>query len=207
MPPSQTPTSTRGILLQAAYREMHRNGFRAASIDSILRTTGLTKGALYHHFRNKNALGYAVIDEVIGPHIMERWVVPLRTGEDPVVQIGDMLRTATDRLTPEDILLGCALNNLAQEMSPIDPAFRMRVNRVFDEWRKGFELALSRGQQEGTVKPGVDTASAARFIIAAIEGCLGMAKNAQSPEILHACAPTFRQFLMGLRPSSAGTEK
>jgi AcrR family transcriptional regulator len=201
MPPSQTTASTRSILLQAAYQEMHRNGFRAASIESILRQTGLTKGALYHHFRNKQALGYAVIDEVIGPHIMERWVIPLRQVGDPVGQIIDMLQTAADRLGPEDILHGCALNNLAQEMSPIDPAFRMRVNRVFDAWREGFESALRRGQQAGTVRADVDTTSAARFIIAAIEGCLGMAKQAQTPEMLHACGHTFRQFLLGLRPA------
>ncbi|MDH3638695.1 MAG: TetR family transcriptional regulator C-terminal domain-containing protein [Gammaproteobacteria bacterium] len=207
MPPSQHNASTRSILLQAATHKMHRNGFRAASIDSILRKTGLTKGALYHHFRNKRALGYAAIDEVIGPHVLERWVVPLHEIDDPVVKIIDMLQAAADRLTPEDILLGCALNNLAQEMSPVDSAFRMRVHRVFNEWHKGFEMALSHGQTQGTVKSDVDTASAASFIIAAIEGCLGMAKNAQSPEMLNACAHTFRQFLMGLRPDSSGAKK
>ncbi len=202
MPPSSHSASTRTTLLQAANREMHRHGFRAASIDSILRETGLTKGALYHHFRNKNALGYAVIDEVIGPYIIERWVSPLRGIDDPVTKIVEMLQGAAERLSPEDILLGCALNNLAQEMSPIDPAFRIRINRVFDAWRHGFEAALRHGQEVGTVRAEVDAASAASFIIAAIEGCLGMAKNAQSPEMLSACAHTFRQFLLGLQPVS-----
>lgn len=42
-----------------------RHGFQAASLNNILAKTGLTKGALYHHFPDKDRLGYAVIEEVI----------------------------------------------------------------------------------------------------------------------------------------------
>ena len=42
------PERTRERLLQAAFREVHRSGFQSASIDAILATTNVTKGALYY---------------------------------------------------------------------------------------------------------------------------------------------------------------
>jgi TetR/AcrR family transcriptional regulator, transcriptional repressor for nem operon len=52
-------------LLKAAFKEMHRSGFRSADLDAILAKAGVTKGALYYHFDDKEALGYAVVDEVV----------------------------------------------------------------------------------------------------------------------------------------------
>ena len=61
------PQRTRERLLQAASREIYRSGFQSASLDTILASAGVTKGALYYHFKNKQALGYAVVEEVISP--------------------------------------------------------------------------------------------------------------------------------------------
>jgi len=62
---SRNPERTRGRQLQAAFREIYRSGFRSADLDAILAAAGVTKGALYYHFDNKEALGHAVVDEVI----------------------------------------------------------------------------------------------------------------------------------------------
>ncbi|HTD14255.1 MAG TPA: helix-turn-helix domain-containing protein, partial [Chthoniobacterales bacterium] len=53
------PEGTRQSLLQAAFREVYRYGFQSAGIDAILAATNVTKGALYHHFESKEALGHA----------------------------------------------------------------------------------------------------------------------------------------------------
>ena len=49
------PAETRRRILEAAFAEMWRVGFRAASLEAILLEAGVTKGALYHHFRSKDA--------------------------------------------------------------------------------------------------------------------------------------------------------
>ena len=67
------PEATRRDLLEAAHEEFWRVGFRSASVDQILTQTGVTKAALYHHFRNKLELGYAVVDEILrGTNTRER---------------------------------------------------------------------------------------------------------------------------------------
>ena len=189
---------SRAEILRAAQQELHRRGFHGASLDRILDRTGLTKGALYHYFPSKRALGYAVVDEVIAPYIESRWVAPLRDVPDPLPAITRLLEEAASQMSPEDVLHGCALNNLAQEMSPIDAGFRIRINRVFRCWRDGLSAALERGQSNGTVDPGIDADATATFLVAAIEGCVGMAKNAQDPALLKSCERSFRRFLDGL---------
>src|ERR1700720_4804140 len=78
------PERTRERLLQAASREIYRSGFQSASLGTILASAGVTKGALYHHFKNKEALGYAVVEEVISPDVRGTWVRPLQRVEDPI---------------------------------------------------------------------------------------------------------------------------
>src|ERR1700675_2371960 len=93
---------TRERLLQAASREIYRSGFQSAGLDTILASAGVTKGALYYHFKSKEALGYAVVEEVIAPDNRGTWVRPLQSVKDPV----DALIGAVQRIPvrPADVL-------------------------------------------------------------------------------------------------------
>jgi len=74
---------TRAAILTAAFEEIYANGFHASSIEAILERTNLTKGALFHQFASKLELGYAVVDEVVSPMSLARWVTPLSAFDDP----------------------------------------------------------------------------------------------------------------------------
>jgi AcrR family transcriptional regulator len=63
---------------------MYRSGFRSADLDAILAAAGLTKGALYYHFDNEEALEYAVLHEVIASNLHQKWVQPLRNAKNPI---------------------------------------------------------------------------------------------------------------------------
>ncbi|HEV8177740.1 MAG TPA: TetR/AcrR family transcriptional regulator, partial [Gemmatimonadales bacterium] len=78
------PGATRDRLLNAAFEEIYRRGFQATSLDTILAKAGVTKGALYHHFPDKAALGYAVVDEVVKGLLLKRWGVLAPSTGDPV---------------------------------------------------------------------------------------------------------------------------
>lgn len=197
----RNPDQTRARILQAAFTEIHRNGFRAASVDQILAETGLTKGALYHHFPNKAALGYAVVDELIGGEIRETWIAPLASFEDPI----DGLLHLIDSVVPQDFPSvcdkGCPLNNLAQEMSPVDDEFRLRIDAVFRIWREGVAERLRMGLESGHVSPSVDCRQAATFFVASVEGAIGLAKNSRDPEVLLSCMAGLKRYLESLRPA------
>jgi TetR/AcrR family transcriptional regulator, transcriptional repressor for nem operon len=112
----RNPERTRERLLQAAFREVYRSGFQSASLDTILAAAGVTKGALYYHFDSKEALGYAIVEEVIARDLRGKWLRPLERGKDPIDTLIGIVQGESVR--PEEVRGGCPLNNRAQEMSP-----------------------------------------------------------------------------------------
>jgi TetR/AcrR family transcriptional regulator, transcriptional repressor for nem operon len=195
------PEVTRDKLLQAAFEEIYRRGFQAASLDTILAKAGVTKGALYHHFPNKASLGYAVVDEVVKGLLLERWGVLEPPSGDPITALQRILRGRVANLTSREVELGCPLNNLAQEMSPLDQRFRRGVNATFDIWTDALAKDLASGQAQGTVRKDVDARKIAAFVVASIEGSFGLAKGAQSAAMLRSNLEVLGSFLESLRPT------
>ena len=191
--------NARQKILEAAFNEIHRVGFQAASIQNILKETELTKGALYYHFPNKLALGYAVVDEVIRPLVEYHWIVPLQNAENPIDALIKAIMQGGEDMTIEDILSGCPLNNLSQEMSSIDEGFRTRTEGLYLDWRQAIETALEQGKQNNYVKQGVNTEQFAIVFVATLEGCLSLAKSSQSKQILLSCGGGVISLLEGLR--------
>ena len=191
------PERTRQRLLQAASREIYRSGFQSASLDAILASARVTKGALYHHFKNKEALGYAVVEEVIFPNVRDQWVLPLQSVKDPIDTLIGIVQGISVRL--EDVCGGCELNNLAQEMSPLDAGFRKRLEIVFDAWREAVASVLQDGQMQGSVRRDVETTDAAGLLIAMVEGYGSLAKNAQDPKVIKAGIKNIADWLRSLR--------
>jgi len=194
------PERTRERLLQAASREIYRSGFQSASLDTILAVAGVTKGALYYHFDSKEALGYAVVEEVIAPDNYGTWVRPLQSGKDPIDALTGIVQGISVR--PEAVRGGCQLNNLAQEMSPLDAGFRKRLAIVFDAWREAIASVLREGQTQGRVRRDVEPSDAAGLLIAMVEGYGSLAKNAQDPKVMKAGIRNIVAWLRSLRPAS-----
>jgi len=197
---TRAPDATREKLLQAAFEEIYRNGFQAASLDAILAKAGVTKGALYHHFPDKAALGYAVVDEVVRAPVLEAYLGRLDPrATDPLRDLQQVLRRRAREFTDAGVMLGCPLNNLAQEMSPLDERFRRRLAAALEAWTDGFAAALKRGQATGTVRRDVDPRKVAGFVVAAVEGSFGMAKNARSAALLRSNLDMLNLLLESLR--------
>jgi AcrR family transcriptional regulator len=204
---SRDPGATRDKLLKAAFEEIYRRGFQAASLDTILAKAGVTKGALYHHFPDKASLGYAVVDEVVKGLLLERWGVLEPSSGDPVTGLQQILRGRAANLTTREVELGCPLNNLAQEMSPLDQRFRRGINATFDIWIDAVAKDLERGQAQGNVRRDVDARKVAGFVVASIEGSFGLAKGAQSAAMLRSNLEVLSSFLESLRPASKAGPK
>lgn len=195
------PERTRERLLQAAFREVYRYGFQSAGIDAILAATNVTKGALYHHFGSKEALGHAIIEEVVATFPRDRWLLPLQRSKDkdPIDALIGIVRAIPAR--PRDLKAGCPLVNLAQEMSQLDEQFRERLERIFHAWQEGIARALRQGQYQGTVRRDLVPEEAASFLIAMVEGYEVLAKNSQDVNVWKVGLRNIVGWLKSLRPS------
>lgn len=195
---TKQPDVTRDKIVDAAFQEIYRQGFQAASLSNILANTGLTKGALYHHFPNKSDLGLAVIEEVIREGFEAMMFSPLRETDDPIETLIEVIQRKAKNATLETVSLGCALNNLMQEMSPLDLEFKQRLNGILKTWQDVVMDALKRAQKQGRVRKDVECRAAALFIVSAFEGCIGIAKNLQSVKDFGQCMAQLESYVRGL---------
>jgi TetR/AcrR family transcriptional repressor of nem operon len=147
---------------------------------------GTTKGALFHHFPlGKQQLGYAVVDEIIGPILKQRWLDPLTGSTDPISD----LQRAFRQFVQEDIksghfVQGCPLNNLAQEMSPLDEGFHSRINALYHSWRKVYGDAFATAIKAGTMRKDVVPGDVAALVVASQMGIWGTGKSSRSAELM-----------------------
>lgn len=195
---TRDPDATRDAILDAAFQEIYRNGFQAASLSSILAKTALTKGALYHHFPTKNDLGLAVIDEIVREGLDAMIFAPLRESDEPFETLLEIVRRKGQKAVQESVTLGCPLNNLMQEMSPLDEEFKAHLNSVLTEWRDVVEDALQRAQMQGRVRRDVDCRAAALFVVSSWEGCAGVSKSLQSIKDFRLCNKQLENYISGL---------
>lgn len=179
----------------AAFDEIYANGFRATSIDDIVAKAGVTKGAFFHYFPTKNDVGYAIADEVLGRMMLDRWIRPLAAYRNPVqgmiVRFKKLMEATSDKV----LALGCPLNNLTQEMSPIDPIFREKLRAVMMLSINETEKYLRKAQKDGFLKPGVDPRMAAEFAVMCQEGSAALVKNLKDRKAYRSLYDGYRRFL------------
>jgi len=198
--PRKKHLSTRTLLTDAAFRTIHQGGFQSAGLCAILSETGLTKGALYHHFDSKLALGYAVVEGPLRDYVNDWWLAPLEGKDDPLQAFAEVIAARLKKDIPQMLKLGCPLNNLAQEMAPVDDGFRTLIEILYRDWRRGFAKALRQGQHAGAVDTSIDVDATAAFIIAALQGAFSQAKNAQDLAVFRQCLTGLNEYLNSLRP-------
>jgi TetR/AcrR family transcriptional repressor of nem operon len=198
MTPVKNPELTRQHILEMAMKKVHQTGFQAASLNDILEDTGVTKGALYHHFPNKNALGYALVDEVVRGYIHKSWK-NLQEAENPIDAILECMQKQMEKEGKKALECGCPLNNLAQEMSTQDEKFRKLLNDVYQEWIDYLAAAFEKGKANKTIRADVDAKASAAFFVSTIEGMAGLAKTTHSVETMQAVMGQLVQYLNNLR--------
>jgi len=189
---------SRSEILNAAFGEVFLKGFQGVSIDDIIKKTTLTKGAFYHQFPTKLDLGYTLVDEIIKPLIIDRWIRPLDKYENPLEGILARMKTLIGECDPAHLKLGCPLNNLVQEMSPIDKGFHERLQSALNLWVDELDRHLKRAKKSGYLKADVNTKQVALFVVMAHEGFYGMLKGLYDPNTFSALYDSMKRYFKNI---------
>lgn len=192
---------TRQEILNAAFMEVFTRGFQGVSIDDIVKKTTQTKGAFYHIFPTKLDMGYALVDEVISPMIIERWISPLEQYDNPLEGILKQMKLLMGKADPAHRKLGCPLNNLVQEMSPVDKEFHVRLKRALNLWIDETDKHLKRAKKNGFLKSDVNTKQVAHFVVMSHEGFYGMMKGLDDPKAFDTLYDSLKTFFGAISAS------
>jgi len=168
--------ATRLAILQKAFELIYVKGYQATSIDEILSTTQVTKGAFFYHFKNKDEMGLAMINEVMYPGMQPALIEPLLKAENPRKEIYAMMKGLLLENTFFKVKYGCPAVNLTEEMAPLNEEFGKALSVLISGWQKAIESSLKKGKAIGKIDKEVDPKQASYFIISGYTGIRNLGK-------------------------------
>ncbi len=190
---------TRQRIIEAAAQLFVRRGFYGTSIADLAQATGLTKGALYHHFESKDAIFFAVIEAV-----RETWreavARDVLKAKDALTQLAVLLDNHA-HLISENETLCLVLSGLTMEMDGTNPAFMAALQEIHTDLILFVERLIQKGQTAGQVRPDLDARLVALNIVGILGGigCCPILKHVSGDYA--AMMETLKQMLLdGLRP-------
>lgn len=160
---------TRQFILETIAPVFNKHGYFGTSMSDITKATGLTKGAIYGNFKDKEELALEVFNynlrRVIGI-ITEK----VQEHSSPLMQ----LRTIIDsyRKYYEFALAfgGCPIINVGVDANNQNPALLARVRHVIGKLQGHMARMIREGIECGEIREGVEPDRIAGRIFAAIEG-------------------------------------
>jgi AcrR family transcriptional regulator len=158
-------TDTRDKILKTAEQLIYQNGIHAMGMDLLVKTSGVARKSIYHHFANKEDVASAALTERD-----ERWMQWFRTesdkGETPQDRILNMF-TVLKSWFVSDGFRGCAFINTAGEVgNPEDPV--RQIAKMHKQ--KLLDYALELSGQLNVEHP----AELARQLMILLEGAITM---------------------------------
>jgi TetR/AcrR family transcriptional repressor of nem operon len=188
--------STREAILEAATRLMHVQGYQNTSLDDVLRDSGVGKGNFYYHFHSKEDLGYAIIDQLVA-RFLGRTLEPCFSdaGASRLGQIRCFLDRVLEAQRLRNCVGGCAMGNLACELSDVHEGFRARLASVFTAWRERLTLVLSEAQQRGEVVDRCQPEATGHLLVAGLEGAMLLSKVSKDIRVMEQCVMELKRYL------------
>ena len=192
--------STREAIIEAASRLIHVHGYNHTSLDDVLRESGAGKGNFYYHFKSKEELGYAILDQIIAS-FLERTLEPCFAVPDQgaLAQIRCFLDRVLEAQRARNCVGGCPLGNLAAELSDVHEGFRARLASVFAAWRERLTLAL-RAEQGRGVGDACRPEAVADFLVASLEGAILLTKLTKDITVMEQCVAEMKRYLTLFEP-------
>jgi TetR/AcrR family transcriptional repressor of nem operon len=170
----------RARLLEAARSLVRHRGFAATSVDELCAAAGVTKGAFFHHFPSKEALGVALIDDWTDSTAALFASHPYNTLPDPLDRVFgylDLRRQILEQPIPEfSCVAGTTVQEAYETSIPIRTAAARSVQSGSDHVRPHLAAALAAHPVAG-----VTAESLARQFQVAVQGGIVLAKALNDP--------------------------
>ena len=190
---------TQDLIINTSFELFYEKGYNATSIPDIMKETSLSKGAFYHHFKNKHEIGKKVIENIIRKRIKEGFIEPLAELNRNIPEL--LLYVFTNRIknySEREKALGCPANNLVGEIGYTEQDFRVILKSLFEEWREALINAIEHGKKRGEIKKDVNSSSVAISLICAFEGVRSVRKVYDDDKIFNEFMQSMGSFIKNL---------
>jgi TetR/AcrR family transcriptional repressor of nem operon len=178
-----TPVDTRTGLLDAAERLVLAQGLSATSVEAIAREAGVTKGAFFHHFKSKDALGVAAAEhwsEITGALFAK---APYHDHADPLDRVLGYVALRKALLQGGVPEFTCLVGTMVQETYETTPAIRDACERSISGHAATLEADIESAMRDRRLSPAWTARSLALHTQAVLQGAFILAKAKGGAEV------------------------
>jgi AcrR family transcriptional regulator len=168
--------ATRQNILQKAFELIYVNGYQTTSVDEIIATTQVTKGAFYYHFKTKDEMGLAIINELMIPNFKNTFIEPFQNVVNPFDTIYNLMHYLLIENETLKVEYGCPASNFTQEMAPWNIDFTKALNELTSQWENTMIDAIEKGKENSTIKSDVNAKEVAVFVLSGYWGVRNLGK-------------------------------
>ncbi|MBI4588998.1 MAG: TetR/AcrR family transcriptional regulator [Candidatus Rokubacteria bacterium] len=190
MPLSVKKIATREKILEAALSVFAQKGYHRAIVDDIVRVSGTSKGAVYHHFPNKEALVLALVDE-FASHLAAAAAEAIASRHGALKKVEGALRAALETFARHRQLARILVLE-AVSLGPTYEAKRAEVHRLFADLIKGY---LDEAVSEGSIPP-LNTEVATLAWLGAVNEIVIQWLHSGTPDLLTEALPALTRLLL-----------
>ena len=185
---------TRQSIIEKAAVIFNMNGYQRTSMSMLTKAMGLTKGAIYGHFPDKDALAVEAFRHSVR-QVSERVRDQLLPQEGPVAKLRAFARTFLDFYEDTVKTGGCPILNTAADADDAHPRLHDEVSRVLSAWEERLVAMVETGKEYGEIRLDADGRLFATTFIALIEGGILMAKTVGDKKYLERSVQGINQLI------------
>jgi len=166
---------TKRFIIEKVAIIFNMNGYEGTSLSQLTEAIGLTKGALYGHFKNKDEIALAALEyniSKIKSEISGR-IGPIDNSCDKLVAFAQFYRDRFDKISQQG---GCPILNAAVDSDNTELPMRDFVIRSIDDWIRMIILIVRRGIKRREIRDGIDAETFATLFVTLIEGGIMLSK-------------------------------
>lgn len=194
-PSDQPKLSARDKILAAAFTVIRTKGYAATTVDDLCAAAGVTKGAFFHHFASKEALGVAAANhwsEVTGAFFAG---APYHTHADPLDRVLGYIAFRKALLTGTLPEFTCLAGTMVQEIYDSSPAIRDACSASVRDHAAKVETDIAAAIQQRGMRPSWTAKSLALHTQAVLQGAFILAKATGGAEIAAESVDHLRRYV------------
>jgi TetR/AcrR family transcriptional regulator, transcriptional repressor for nem operon len=176
-------SDTRTILLEAARDVIRAQGFSATSVDQLCASAGVTKGAFFHHFKSKEALGVAAADYWSATTSELFAGAPYHAHADPLDRLLAYIEFRASLIEGGIEEFTCLVGTMVQETYGSSDAIRAACNASINGHARTLEADIKGAFAKYGTPKGVTAESLALHTQAVLQGGFILAKARNDPSI------------------------
>ena len=168
-PPPAENTAYR--ILEQSMRLFFQKGYHGTSIDDITQATGVTKGALYWHYRNKEEVLKRIVEEY-EKRYLDSLIQAVKVVKGSIIdKFGKFFRyNATFPYYHPDLCV--SFTTLSGELVGAHHSIEPEIHRINKKYQKFLSGLIRQGKKEKIFKKEIDPDYAALVLIAFQSGSL-----------------------------------